>query len=256
MLILTVGDVVSDGGIRILERTLSPFIKLKGVDFTIVNGENAAGMGITTEQAEKIYNAGADVITLGNHSFSKREMLSYVEDSRNILRPENLSHFNPGRGAGVFTAVNGKQVGVLCLIGRVFMQDFAESPFFVADKCLSKFDTNIILVEIHGEATSEKAALAWYLDGRVSIVYGTHTHVQTADERVLPKGTGFISDVGMTGPIDSILGMDPQNSVDRLLGHPRVNYKSAKGPCMMQGALFEIDDKTGKCISVERITLQ
>ena len=256
MLIFTVGDVVSEGGVRILDKTLRPFKKLKNVDFTIVNGENTAGMGITSEQAERIYNAGADVITLGNHAFSKREMLSYVEDGRYILRPENLTHFNPGRGSGMFTAENGRRVAVLCLIGRVFMQNHAENPFFVADRSIKDFDNNIILVEIHGEATSEKAALAWYLDGRVSVVYGTHTHVQTADDRVLPKGTGFITDLGMTGPVNSILGMEPQSSVDRLLGYPQVNYKSAKGSCMLQGALFEVDDSTGRCISVERITLQ
>ncbi|MGI6040171.1 MAG: YmdB family metallophosphoesterase [Clostridiales bacterium] len=256
MLIFTVGDVVAEGGIRILERTLRSFKKLKGIHFTIVNGENAAGMGITGEQAERIFNAGADVITLGNHAFSKREMLAYVEDERYILRPENLTHVNPGRGYGVFIAENGKQVGLLCLIGRVFMQNHADNPFYIADRHIEKFDTNVILVEIHGEATSEKAALAWYLDGRVSAVYGTHTHVQTADERVLPKGTGFITDLGMTGPINSILGMEPQSSVDRLLGHPQISYKSAKGPCMLQGALFEIDDNIGRCISVERITLE
>ncbi|MGI6577686.1 MAG: TIGR00282 family metallophosphoesterase [Eubacteriales bacterium] len=255
MLIFTVGDVVSEGGIRILEKKLRPFRKLKGIHFTIVNAENAAGMGLVPEQAERIFNAGADVITLGNHAFSKREMLSYVEDESYILRPENFTHHNPGKGTGVYVAENGQQLAVICLIGRVFMQNQAENPFFVADRVIQKLDTKIKCVEIHGEATSEKTALAWYLDGKVSVVYGTHTHVQTADERILPKGTGFISDLGMTGPIDSVLGMDPESSVDRLLGVPQVRYKSATGSCMLQGALFDVDDNTGRCVSVERIKM-
>lgn len=255
MLIFTVGDVVSDSGIRLLEKTLRPFKKLKGIHFTIVNAENASGMGLVPEQADRIYNAGADLITLGNHAFSRREMLSYVEDQPYILRPENYTHYNPGKGHGVYVAENGQQLAVICLIGRVFMQNQAENPFFIADRVIQKLDAKIKCVEIHGEATSEKSALAWYLDGMVSVVYGTHTHVQTADERILPKGTGYISDIGMTGPVDSVLGMDPETSVERLLGVPQIKYKPASGACMLQGALFEVDDNTGRCLSVERIRL-
>lgn len=255
MQIFTVGDVVSEGGIRLLEKTLRPFRKLKGIHFTIVNAENASGMGLVPEQADRIFNAGADVITLGNHAFSRREMLSYVEDEPHILRPENYTHLNPGKGCGVYTAETGERLAVVCLIGRVFMQNPVENPFFVADRVIQQLGVKITCVEMHGEATSEKSALAWYLDGRVSLVYGTHTHVQTADERILPKGTGYISDIGMTGPIDSVLGMDPASSVDRLLGVPQVKYKCAAGACMMQGALFEVDENTGHCVSVERIKL-
>lgn len=255
MLIFTVGDIVAEGGLRILEKTLAAFKRVKGIGFTIVNGENAAGMGLFPEQAQRIFNAGADVITLGNHAFSRREMISYIDNDRFILRPENMSYLNPGSGHGIYDAAGGAKVGVLCLMGRVFMDSNLDSPFYSAETVLKQMSTPIIAVEIHGEATSEKTAMGWYLDGRVSMVYGTHTHVQTADERILPKGTGFISDLGMTGPTESILGMDPQSSVDRLLGAPQVRYKSASGECQIQGALFDIDDKSGRCKYVERIIL-
>jgi len=255
MLILAVGDVVAEGGLKILERVLEAFKKLKGVDFTIVNGENAAGMGMLPEHARRIYSAGADVITLGNHAFSRKEMLDYMDNDRFILRPQNMTHFNPGKGYDVFETASGLRVGVLCLMGRVFMESNLENPFFAADRILRELNTQITIVEIHGEATSEKAALGWYLDGRVSAVFGTHTHVQTADERILPQGSGFISDIGMTGPTGSVLGMDPKSSIDRLLGVPQVRYKAAIGDCELQGALFDIDEKTGRCRSIERVKL-
>jgi metallophosphoesterase (TIGR00282 family) len=256
MLIFAVGDIVSEGGLRILEKTLPAFKRLKGVGFTIVNGENAAGMGILPEHARRIYSAGADVITLGNHAFSRREILEYIENDRYLLRPENMTHFNPGKGSGVYESAGGVRVGVLCLMGRIFTEANLDSPFFTADKAIRELQVSVIAVEIHGEATSEKAAMGWYLDGRVSAVFGTHTHVQTSDERILPKGTGFITDLGMTGPTESILGMEPQSSIDRLLGVPQVRYKSAGGECQLQGALFDIDEKSGRCRSVERISLK
>jgi len=255
MLIFAVGDIVAEGGIKILEKTLTPFKRLKGVDFTIVNGENAAGMGMLPEHARRIYGAGADVITLGNHAFSKKEMLDYVESDRYILRPQNMTYLNPGKGCGVYETRTGSEVGVLCLMGRVFMDHNLENPFFAADRVLKEMNTRVTIVEIHGEATSEKAALAWYLDGRVSVVYGTHTHVQTADERILPQGSGFIPDIGMTGPSLSVLGMDPEISIDRLLGVPQVRYKAAAGICEIQGALFDVDENTGKCRAIERVRL-
>lgn len=255
MLIFAVGDVVSEGGLRVLEGLLPPFKRIKGIGFTVVNGENAAGMGILPEQVSRIYSAGADVITLGNHAFSKREMLDYVDEDRTILRPANMTHLNPGKGYGLFEAANGIRIGVICLMGRIFTETNLENPFFTADKALKELAAPILLTEIHGEATSEKAAVARYLDGRVSAVFGTHTHVQTSDERILPGGTGFITDLGMTGPTDSILGMDIQSSIDRLLGAPQIRYKAATGPSEIQGALFDIDEKSGKCRSVERIIL-
>lgn len=255
MLLFTVGDIVSEGGLRTLEKVLPPFRRLKGIGFTIVNGENAAGMGMLPEHAQRIYSAGADVVTLGNHAFSRREVIEYIDGDRSLLRPYNMTHFNPGRGCGVFEAASGLRVGVVCLMGRIFVDPSVDNPFFSADKALRELEADLVVAEIHGEATSEKAAVGWYLDGRVSAVFGTHTHVQTADERVLPKGTGFITDLGMTGPVDSILGMDPQSSIDRLLGVPHVRYKSAAGECRLQGALFDIDERTGKCRSVERVSL-
>ena len=255
MRIFAVGDVVSDGGLRALEKLLPPFKRLKGIGFTVVNGENAAGMGILPEHAARIYNAGADVITLGNHAFARKETLEYAEDDRTLLRPANMTHLNPGRGYGVFEASNGVRIGIFCLMGRIFTEASLESPFFTADRILKEMQAPIVLAEIHGDATSEKAAVGRYLDGRVSAVFGTHTHVQTADERIFPGGTGFITDLGMTGPIDSILGMDVKCSIDRLLGAPQIRYKAATGPCELRGALFDIDENSGKCRAVERIAI-
>ncbi len=249
MFILTIGDVVSQQGLKLLEKVLNSFKRLKGIDFTVVNGENVEGMGINPDSAERLFTAGADVVTLGNHAFSRYEMIDYIENSRYILRPANMTYLNPGVGYGVYDAPRGLRVGVICLMGRVFMDSSLESPFFMADRILKELDTDIIVVDIHAEATSEKAALARYLDGRVSCVFGTHTHVLTADDRVFPGGTGFITDIGMTGPVDSVLGMEIQSSIDRLLGAPQVRYKSATGACEMQGVIFEVDERSGLCLS-------
>lgn len=255
MLIFSIGDVVGEAGIRALENLLPAFKKMKGIDFTIVNGENADGMGILPASADRIFLAGADVITLGNHSFSRHEMLDHIDHDRYILRPANLSCFNPGNGCGVYETNSGMRIAVISLMGRIYMDSNLDNPFFAADRILTDLDADIVAVDIHAEATSEKAALARYLDGRVSLVFGTHTHVQTSDERILPLGTGFITDIGMTGPVESILGMEIQSSIDRLLGVPRVRYKAAAGKAEVQGAIFEIDSSTRRCISVERITI-
>lgn len=255
MLLLAIGDIVAENGLKFLEKTLAPYKRMMGVDFTIVNGENVQGMGLTASDAQRIYQAGADVITLGNHAFSKRDMLEYVDDDRYILRPANMTHFNPGKGYDIFETPGGLRVGVICLMGRVFMDSVLDNPFFTADRAIKEMETKITIVEIHGEATSEKGAMGWYLDGRASVVYGTHTHVQTADEQILPEGTGFITDIGMTGPTRSVLGMDPQCSIDRLLGVPQTKFKAAAGPCTMQGILFDIDSLTGRCKRAERITI-
>lgn len=255
MRIFTVGDLVSEGALRHLEKNLGAYQRFAGVQFTIVNGENVQGLGIVPQDARRILLAGADVLTLGNHAFSRREILEYIDEEPAILRPENFSSLNPGSGSRVFQATCGYSVAVLCVMGRVYSDMALESPFDTANRALKALDTPIKMVEIHGEATSEKAALAWYLDGRCSAVYGTHTHVQTADECILPKGTGFITDIGMSGPVQSILGMDVGSSIQRLMGAPAVRYKAATGPCVLRGALFEIDDRSGRCISVERVTI-
>lgn len=252
--ILAIGDVVGEDAIAFLQKKLRPFKKLKAVDFTVVNGENASVVGITPRQADGIFSAGADVITLGNHSFQRSNILSYLDDNRYILRPANLSPMSPGRGWGDFDSPFGT-VRVINLIGRCGMDFGPDSPFYEAERILkTPTDAKVTLIDFHAEATSEKAALAWHLDGRISALWGTHTHVQTSDACVLTHGTGFITDLGMTGPINSILGVRPEQSVGRFLGDPkRTPYASADGPAKFEGALFEIDEKTGRCLSVEAV---
>lgn len=253
--ILAIGDVFGENGLDFLSQKLRTIKKLKNISFTVVNGENASVVGITPRQADAIFSAGADVITLGNHTFSKQNIISYLDDNRYTLRPANLSPITPGRGFGVFDSPFG-DVAVINLIGRCGMDFGPDNPFNAAENILKKLDTKIILIDMHAEATSEKAALAWHLDGRVSAVWGTHTHVQTSDACVLPKGTGFITDLGMTGPALSILGVKPEMSISRFLGDPRRRqYEPAEGPRKMEGAIFEIDTESGKCLSVEAIRI-
>lgn len=254
--ILAIGDVFGENGLDFLSKKLRSIKKLKNISFTVVNGENSSVVGITPPQADVIFDVGADVITLGNHTFSRQSIIPYLDDNRYILRPENLSPLSSGTGHGVYDAPFGK-VAVINLIGRVGMDLQSDNPFFCADRLLKSITADVILVDMHAEATSEKAALAWHLDGRVSAVWGTHTHVQTSDATVLPKGTGFITDLGMTGPSLSILGVKPEQSISRFLGNPRrQQYMPAPGPRKIEGAIFEIDEKTGKCLSVESIRIE
>lgn len=252
--VLAIGDVFGENGLDFLCRNLRPFKKLKGIDFTVVNGENASVVGITPRQADDIFSAGADVITLGNHTFSKRSIIPYIDDNRYVLRPSNYSPLSAGHGWGIYESKFGN-ICVIDLIGRCGMDFGSDNPFFEADRILKRLEnTKIVLVDIHAEATSEKAAMAYYLDGRVSAVWGTHTHVQTNDGKVLSKGTGFITDIGMTGPEDSILGVKPEMSISRFLGESkRYAYEQADGPCKMEGAIFTIDSASGKCLEVETI---
>ena len=255
--ILAIGDVTSEEGTRHLARHLRAFQKLKGVHFTVVNGENVSGTGLTPAQAEDLFAAGADVITLGNHTWGKMAIGDYLEENRYILRPANFSPRCPGRGYGVFDC--GKfSVAVMTLIGRCDLDWKAADPFATADKLLQQQDEKptFTLVEFHAQATSEKLALAYYLDGRVSAMWGTHTHVPTADERVFPKGTGYITDLGMTGAVESVLGIRPEQSIESFLGGLPGRYQPAAGPCKAQGCLFTLDSDTGLCVEVERIDLR
>ena len=254
--ILAVGDVTGESGINFLSKKLRPIKKFKKIDFTVVNGENASLRGITPRQADDILSSGADVITLGNHSFDRQNILPYLDNNSYILRPANASPLAPGRGWGVFETPFGN-VCVINLQGRCDMPFGADSPFFAADDILHACrDTKIILVDFHASATSEKGAMAFYLDGRVSVVWGTHTHVQTSDACVLPGGTGFITDLGMSGPILSILGIRPEQSVGNFLGDPeRHPYEIAPGDCKIEGAIFEVDTVTGRCVGVESIRI-
>ena len=250
--VLAVGDVVGNPGMDRIRKSLRRLIRQTGADFTVVNGENASVVGITPRQAEDILDAGADVITLGNHSFSKREIVPYLEDTDRILRPANYAPQTPGRGWAVYETRFGP-IGVIDLIGRCNMDYGPDNPFLLAEKLLKKLDTRLILVELHAEATSEKLAMGYMLDGKVSAVWGTHTHVPTADIRVLPQGTGYITDLGMTGPRDSVLGIRPELSIARFRGDLPERYRWAEGETKLEGALFTIDAATGKCLKAERV---
>ena len=250
--VLAVGDVVGNPGMERIRKSLRRLIRKTGADFTVVNGENASVVGLTPRQAEDILDAGADVITLGNHSFSKREIVPYLEDTDRILRPANYAPQTPGRGWAVYETRFGP-IGVIDLIGRCNMDYGPDNPFLLAEKLLKKLDTRLILVELHAEATSEKLAMGYMLDGKVSAVWGTHTHVPTADIRVLPRGTGYITDLGMTGPRDSVLGIRPELSIARFRGDLPERYRWAEGETKLEGALFTIDAATGKCLKAERV---
>ena len=250
--VLAVGDVTTAAGLSYLRRRLPRLREELEADFVVVNGENASNMGITPEQAETILDAGADVITLGNHAFRQRSILGYLDDCSRILRPANFAPQLPGRGWGVYESKAGP-VAVMNLIGRCDMDYNPDNPFLQVEAILPRIQTKLILVDFHAEATSEKLAMAWMLDGRVSAVWGTHTHVPTADERVLPRGTGSIADIGMTGPIDSILGLKPELSVKKFHGDLIGRYEGAPGPCKIEGALFTLDADTGLCSQVERV---
>ena len=250
--VLAVGDVVGNPGMERIRKSLRRLIRKTGADFTVVNGENASVVGLTPRQAEDILDAGADVITLGNHSFSKREIVPYLEDTDRILRPANYAPQTPGRGWAVYETRFGP-IGVIDLIGRCNMDYGPDNPFLLAEKLLKKLDTRLILVELHAEATSEKLAMGYMLDGKVSAVWGTHTHVPTADVRVLPQGTGYITDLGMTGPRNSVLGIRPELSIARFRGDLPERYRWAEGETKLEGALFTIDAATGKCLKAERV---
>ena len=253
--ILAIGDVAGQAGLDFLAEKLRGIKKWADVTFTVVNGENSAGLGITPNQADMLLEAGVDVITLGNHTWSKPELNSFLDDNQYILRPSNFAPQVPGRGWGVFQTSFGS-VCVICLIGRVHMRDNCENPFFEADRVLKMNGEGIVLVDFHAEATSEKHAMAYYLDGRVTALWGTHTHVQTSDCRVFPKGTGYITDLGMTGACDSIIGMKPDQPVSHFLGNPPGRFEQARGPAKIEGAVFEVDADTGRCLSVEAIRIE
>lgn len=252
--ILALGDVTGNPGLDILAKKLRTIKKNNDISFTVVNGENASVMGITPHQAEEIFDAGADVITLGNHTWSRKEIIHYLNDHPYILRPSNFAPQNPGRGWGLFDTAFGS-ICVINLIGRCGMAFGTENPFFEADNILKQVETKNIFIDFHGEATSEKMAMAYYLDGRISALWGTHTHVQTSDAAIFPGGTGYITDLGMTGPVTSVLGVKPEQSVSFFLGNPPQRYESAGGSAKIEGAIFELDTETGHCIGVETLRI-
>lgn len=254
MNLFAIGDVVGSIGCRFLREKLPAFKKYKGIDLVIANGENSAdGNGLTPSSARYLFDSGIDVLTGGNHSFRRKESYELYDTCETLLRPANFPASAPGRG---FTVVDmGRiQVGVLNLMGVVYLESL-ESPYDCADRLL-KNAPKITVVDFHAEATGEKRSLAYYLDGKVSAVWGTHTHVQTADDCLLPKGTGYISDLGMTGTIESVLGVKPELTIEKARTKMPVRFDLLQeGPCKMDGCLFGIDEKTGRCLSAERIEL-
>lgn len=252
--VLAVGDVVGEPGLRFLGKNLRRLKREHGADFVIVNGENASNLGMTPAQGDEILDAGADVITMGNHTFSRREIVPFIEDCPYILRPANLPPQQPGRGWGVYETKAGP-VAVVDLIGRCGMDYTPDNPFLLMDKILKEIDTKIILVEMHAEATSEKLAMGYMLDGTVSALWGTHTHVPTADTQILPKGTGYVTDLGMTGPAVSVLGIAPKLSIDKFRGELYARYRCAEGPAKLEAVLFTIDAASGTCTHVERVDI-
>ena len=254
--LLAVGDVVGESGLDFLGRHLRSLKQLKDVHFTVVNGENASGVGIHPRQAQAILDAGADVITLGNHTWNRLQIADFLDECPYILRPANFTSRVPGKGWGVYDGPRGLRIGVMNLIGRTEMDANFDNPFTVADKTLKETEADLWFVDFHAEATSEKGAMGFYLDGRVQAVWGTHTHVPTADPQLLPKGTGFISDLGMTGPAVSILGIKPEQAINRFLGGLPQRYAEAEGPRKLNAVLFTVDTDTKKCVAVERVDIQ
>ena len=246
--ILAVGDVVGEQGLAHLERHLRSLKKLKAIDFTVVNGENASGVGLTPEQARRIYDAGADAVTLGNHAFGKMQIRDFLEDTPWLLRPANFTGRMPGHGCEIFD-LGAVRIRVMNLIGRCDLAWGTENPFTTADRLLERGRADITLVDFHAEATSEKLAMGYYLDGRVSALWGTHTHVPTADERVYPGGMGYLTDLGMTGPVESVLGIEPEQSVEHFLGGGPGRGRCPGGPCMRRGGVFGLDRDTGARVS-------
>jgi len=253
--LLFIGDIVGRPGRRAVRERLADLVQKYQIDFTIANAENAAGgMGITAEVAEELLEAGVDVLTTGNHVWRQRSALKLLEQERRVLRPANHPPGSPGRGANVYVTSDNRSVGVLNLIGRTFMEA-VDCPFRAADREIEWFrgKTSVIVVDMHGEATSEKVAIGWYLDGRVSAVIGTHTHIQTADERALPKGTAYITDVGMTGPRDSVLGVKVEPIVARFLTGLPGRFELAPGPVTVNGVVVGVDPETGKAQEIRRV---
>jgi 2',3'-cyclic-nucleotide 2'-phosphodiesterase len=257
MRILFIGDIFGRPGRDVARRAIPALVERESIDLVIANGENAAaGFGITGDIAETIFGYGVDVMTTGNHVWDKKEVLDYLPGQPKLLRPANFPAGVPGRGSMLARTRTGEPVGVLNLMGRIFMPPL-DDPFAVALREVEalRAKTRIVIVDFHAEATSEKLAMGWHLDGRVTAVFGTHTHVQTADERILPKGTAYLTDVGMTGPHDSIIGVTTEVALSRFLTGLPARFESATGPGRLNAVLVSADLKTGRATAIERLNL-
>lgn len=257
MNILFVGDIFGKPGRRAASEIIPHLIRKRDIQLCIANGENAAGgSGIQQKIAEKLYSYNINVITTGNHVWDRKEVIPYLGEDRCLLRPANYPPEVPGMSSGVYTAKNGVPVAVLNLQGRIFMKEI-DCPFRAAEKQLAYLKTlaKLIIVDFHAEATAEKVAMGWFLDGKVSAVIGTHTHVQTADETILPGGTAYITDVGMTGPHDSVIGIVKEMAIKRFLTQLPVKFEPAEGDIKFCAVLLDVDEKTGLSRSIERLRI-
>jgi 2',3'-cyclic-nucleotide 2'-phosphodiesterase len=257
MKILFIGDIVGKPGRRAIRELLPEIIIQHKIDFVIANCENAAaGFGVTRDVVEELYSYHINVLTSGNHIWDKKEISEFVEDYEALLRPANYPAGSPGWGSVIRPDSSGRSCGVINLMGRVFMKPI-DCPFRAAEREIDKMKkyTAIIIVDMHAEATSEKEAIGWFLDGRVSAVLGTHTHVQTADESILPGGTAYITDVGMTGPFNSIIGIRKDAVMERFLTQIPNKFDVAKDDVRLQGVVVDIDGKSGKAIGIDRLTV-
>ncbi len=255
MKILFIGDIVGKPGRLAVRELLPEIIEERGIDFVIANCENAAaGFGVTAEIVQELYRANIDVLTSGNHIWDKKEVMGFIDHFETLLRPANYPEGAPGHGSVLTHASDGTPVGVINLQGRIFMSPI-DCPFRTADREIEKLKkAKIIIVDMHAEASSEKIALGWYLEGRVSAVFGTHTHVQTADERILPGGTACITDVGMTGPLESVIGMQKDAIVQRFLLQIPNKFDVAKGDVRLQGVIVDVSPD-GRATGMERLSV-
>lgn len=256
MRILGVGDIIGRPGRDALRAVLPRLRKQYAVDVIVANAENTAGgLGTTPETADDLFDMGVDVLTGGNHTWKHKEYAPYLDSHARALRPLNYPEA-PGRGLGLFTA-GGRAYAVVNLIGRTFMEP-VENPFRAAERALAELDgkTRVIIVDMHAEASSEKRAMGWHLDGRVSVVWGTHTHVPTADEEILPAGTAYLTDVGMTGPYASVIGLEPAHAVKKFVTSRPTSYRVAEGNLQVRAVVVDVDDDSGKARSIERLTIR
>ncbi|MGM0507973.1 MAG: TIGR00282 family metallophosphoesterase [Fusobacteriota bacterium] len=255
MKVLIVGDLISKPGRKVLKRYLSK--NKSKYDFIVINGENSAGgFGITENIAESFFNSGVDIITTGNHVWDQKKIYPYLDSTERILRPLNYVDTAPGHGSTVYSK-KGKTLGVINLQGRIFMGEL-ESPFLQIEDEIKRLkeETDCIIVDFHAETTSEKMAMGWFLDGKASVVYGTHTHVLTADNRILKKGTGYITDIGMSGGFDGIIGMQKEDIIQKFKDCLPTRFKVCKENIRLNGIEVEIDEETGKCSSIERLDVR
>ncbi|KAF1084610.1 hypothetical protein SPSYN_02388 [Sporotomaculum syntrophicum] len=253
--IMMIGDVFGRSGRRALKDNVVELVREHKIDLVLANGENAAGgNGITRENAREIFDAGVDVITMGNHVWNKKEIINYLDKEERIIRPQNYPPGTPGMGFGLFKTKNNDVVGVVNMSGRIFMPEL-DCPFRCADQVipLLREKTSIIIMDFHAEATSEKAAMAYYLDGRLSAICGTHTHVQTADERILEGGTAFITDIGMTGPRDSVIGVKKELVIRKFITQMPQKFEAATGLYQFNAVVIDIQQETGQAVAIKRI---